>query len=119
MPVTERTRLWQRRKKKTRRQLERCERPQLVVYRTAKHIYASLVDLEGKTLTAVSTRTPAVRSGLTSTGNVDAAKKVGGAIAATALERDIREGTFNRNGFTFTGRIKALADAAREGGLTF
>ena len=96
------------------------QRPQLLVYRSGKHIYAQLVDSgTGRTLTGASTRTPAVREGLESTKDVDAAKKVGAEIAKAALSRDIREVTFNRNGFVYGGRIKALADGAREAGLSF
>ena len=120
MATTGRKKLWHRRKKKTRKQLGFGERPQLTVYRSAKHIYAQIIDpLSGKTLTGISTRSPAVRGDLNSTGDVEAAKRVGAAIAKAALDREIREVTFNRNGFVFTGRVKALADAAREAGLSF
>jgi large subunit ribosomal protein L18 len=120
MATAERRRQWLRRKKRVRRQLAHTERPLLTVYRSGKHIYALLVDpLSGKTLVSTSTRTPALRQGLTSTKDVDAAKKVGAAIARLALDRGIQEVGFNRNGFVFTGRVKALADSAREAGLRF
>ncbi len=120
MPGELRRRLWKRRKKRARKQLEKCERPLLVVYRTARHTYAQLVDpITGKTITGASTRSPAVREGLKSSGNVDAARAVGAMIAARALERDIVDIAFNRNGFVFHGRVKAVADAAREAGLVF
>ena len=120
MATTERRRQWLRRKKKVRRQLGHTERPLLTVYRSSKHIYALLVDpLSGNTLVSTSTRTPSVRDGLSSTRDVDAAKKVGAAIARLALDRGIQEVGFNRNGFVFTGRVKALADSAREAGLRF
>lgn len=120
MATTERTRLRKRRKRHVRRQLRKTERPQLTIYRSSKHIYAQLVDsLSGKTLTSVSTRSPSVREGLKSTKDADAAKKVGAAIAKLAQEREIKEVSFNRNGFVYTGRIRALADAAREAGLKF
>ena len=120
MAVTERTRRRLRRKKHVRRQLRASERPLLTVYRSSKHIYAQIVDeLTGRTLTSASTRSPAVRDGLKSTGDKDAAKKVGEQIARLALERDISKVSFNRNGFVFMGRVKALADAAREAGLQF
>ncbi len=116
MPV--RRRLWQKRKVRVRKQLRRTEIPLLTVYRSSKHIYASLNDpLTGKTLTSVSTRSPALREGLEKTGDRAAAKKVGEAIAAAALERKIERVAFNRNGFISSGRIKALADGAREAGL--
>jgi large subunit ribosomal protein L18 len=120
MSVSRRKALLERRKLRTRKQLARGERPLLTVYRSSKHIYAQITDpLSGKTLTGVSTRSPGVRDGLESTKDVDAAKKVGTAIAKLALEREIRAVSFNSNGFVYTGRVKALADAAREAGLAF
>jgi len=120
MAMQERRRLWSRRRKRSRRQLRASERPLLTVYRSSKHIYAQIVDpLTGKTITGASTRSPAVREGLKNTQDVEAAKKVGAAIAQLARDRKIKKVSFNRNGFVFTGRVKALADAAREGGLNF
>ncbi len=120
MAITEARRLWSRRKQRARKQLRKTERPLLTVYRSSKHIYAQIVDpITGKTITGASTRTPRVREGLKTTQNIDAAKKVGATIAELALAKEIREVSFNRNGFVFTGRIKALADAAREAGLSF
>jgi large subunit ribosomal protein L18 len=119
MSVSRRKQLLERRKRHTRKQMRTCERPMLTVFRSTKHIYAQIVDpLTGKTLSGVSTRSPGVRDGLGSTKDVDAAKKVGAAIAKLALEKNIRQVSFNRNGFVYTGRVKALADAAREAGLT-
>jgi large subunit ribosomal protein L18 len=115
-----RDRLWLRRKRHVKRQLARCERPLLTFHRSSKHIYAQLVDpLSGKTLTSVSTLHDPVAEGLKSKKDAEAAKRVGAAIARLALERNIQEVTFNRNGFVYTGRVKALADAAREAGLKF
>ena len=120
MSVSNRKFLLERRKRRVKKQLARCERPLLTVYRSSKHIYAQIVDpLSGKTLSGVSTRSPGVRDGLESTKDVEAAKRVGTAIAKLALAKEIREVSFNRNGFVYTGRVKALADAAREAGLTF
>jgi large subunit ribosomal protein L18 len=120
MSAIERRRLRLRRKKKTRKQLQAAARPQLLVYRSGKHIYAQLVDsATGRTLTGASTRTPEVRAGLETTKDVEAAKRVGAQIAKVALSRDIHEVTFNRNGFVYAGRVKALADGAREAGLRF
>ena len=120
MPVSRRKFLLERRKLRVRKQLSKTQRPLLTVYRSSKHIYAQITDpMSGKTLTGVSTRNADVREGLESTKDVDAAKKVGTAIAKLALQREIREVSFNRNGFVYTGRIKALADAAREAGLHF
>lgn len=107
------------RKTRVVRQLGRSQRPRLTVYRSAKHIYAQLVDVSGRTVASVSTRSPSVREGLSSTGNVEAAKKVGTAIAELARQRQIEEVVFNRNGFLFHGRVKALAEGAREAGLRF
>ncbi len=96
------------------------DRPLLTVYRSAKHMYAQIVDpITGRTIAGASTRTRGVRAGLKTTGDVGAAKKVGTAIAELALAKKIREVSFNRNGFVYTGRVKALADAAREAGLRF
>ena len=98
----------------------RSTRTRLTIYRSARHIYALLVDSEtGRTLGSVSTRTKSVAEGLKSTGNVEAAKKVGQAVAALAREKQIDAVVFNRNGFLYHGRVKALADAAREAGLQF
>ncbi len=119
MAITERRRLWERRKLRSRKQLRACEHPLLTVYRSSKHIYAQIVDpLTGRTLAGASTRSPGVRDGLTSTSDVEAAKRVGSAIAQKALDQDIRQVVFNRNGFVFSGRVKAIADAAREAGLS-
>ena len=120
MAISERRKNWLRRKRRTRKQLSRTERTILSVYRSSKHIYAQLVDpLSGKTLTSVSTRTPAVRANLENSQDIEAAKKVGTAIAKIALDKKIEKVSFNRNGFVFTGRVQALADAAREAGLKF
>ena len=100
--------------------IARSTRTRLTVYRSAKHIYAQLVDSEtGRTIGSVSTRTQAVAESLTSSGNVEAAKRVGKAIADLAREKKIDAVVFNRNGFLYHGRVKALAEAAREAGLQF
>lgn len=92
----------------------------MTVYRSSRHIYAQIVDpLSGRTLTSASTRSPGIREGLRSSQDSEAAKKVGESIAKLALEREIKAVAFNRNGFVYTGRVKALADAAREAGLEF
>ena len=107
------------RKARTRTSLGRTERVVLTVFRSSKHTYAQLVEnATGKTLATASTRDPAVVDA-GSTGNVDAAKKVGEAIAKIAKEKSINEVVFNRNGFLFHGRVKAVADGAREAGLQF
>ena len=105
---------------RVRRRLETSQRPRLTVFRSAKHIYAQLEDgVTGRTLGGASTRSPALRGELARTGNVAAAKRVGRAIAEVARARCIERVVFNRNGFLFHGRVKALAEAAREAGLEF
>jgi large subunit ribosomal protein L18 len=92
-------------------------RPRLNVFKSARHIYAQLIDdTTGVTLVSVSTL---VAEGLSYTGNIEAATKVGAAIAKKALEKDITAVVFDRNGFLYHGRVKALAEAARENGLSF
>ncbi len=93
-------------------------RPRLSVYRSLHHIYAQVVsDESGRTLLAVSTLSPGVREGLRNKRNLESAKAVGKAIAERCLQGGIRQVVFDRNGFLYHGRIKALADAAREAGL--
>ena len=97
------------------------ERPRLSVFRSSKHIYAQLIDdYAGKTLAYVgSSDTEARGSSLKNGGNVAAAKVIGKAIAAKAKELGITKVAFDRSGRQYHGRVKALADAAREGGLQF
>ena len=97
-----------------------AERPRLSVFRSAKHITAQIIDdVSNTTLVHASTNVKEVSDGLKYTGNVDAAKAVGEVIAKKALEKNIKQVVFDRNGFLYHGRIKALADAAREAGLSF
>jgi large subunit ribosomal protein L18 len=108
------------RRARAARSIARTERTRLTVYRSAKHIYAQLVDGEtGRTIASTSSRSKAVTGGVSVSGKVDAAKLVGKAIAEIARERQIDEVVFNRNGFLYHGRVKALAEAAREAGLRF
>lgn len=94
-------------------------RPRLSVFRSAKHIYAQLInDTERITLLACSTLSTDATQ-LKSSGNIEAASFVGKKIAELALSKGISSVVFDRNGFLYHGRIKALADAAREGGLVF
>jgi large subunit ribosomal protein L18 len=100
--------------------MERNTLTRLTVYRTSKHITAQLDEAEsGKTIVSISTNSKSVMGDDTSTGNIAAAKKVGTAIAEAAKEKQISEVVFNRNGFLYHGRVKALAEAAREAGLKF
>lgn len=96
------------------------QRPRLNVFKSARHIYAQLIDdTAGATLAAVSTTIDEISTGLKYTGNIEAARKVGAEIAKMALAKDISVVVFDRNGFLYHGRVKALAEAARENGLTF
>lgn len=95
-------------------------RPRLCVFRSNKHIYAQIID-DGlmHTLVAASTKEKAVAASLKNTSNIDAAAAVGAAIAQKAVAKGIKEIVFDRGGYLYHGKIKALADAAREGGLVF
>ena len=96
------------------------ERPRLSVFRSDKHIYVQLIDdTDGKTLVAASTTHGETRGDLKNGGNITAAKKVGAVIAQRAKAAGITQVAFDRAGRKYHGRIKALADAAREGGLKF
>ncbi len=96
------------------------ERPRLCVFRSSKHIYVQIIeDVTGRTLVTASTASKDLVDGVKNTGNIEAAKVVGQAIAKKALEKNIKQVVFDRNGFLYHGRIKALADAAREAGLSF
>ena len=111
---------WLARKGRIARRLKKTDRIRLTVFRSARHIYAQLDDPEsGRTLGSVSTRSNGLLDSESQTGTVEAAKKVGQAIAVLAKEKDIQEVVFNRNGFLYHGRVKALAEAAREAGLKF
>jgi large subunit ribosomal protein L18 len=95
-----------------------AERPRLNVFRSNKHIYAQVID-DVKAVTLVSASTLDKEFNLESTGNVEAAKKVGELVAKRALEKGIKSVVFDRGGYLYHGRVKALADAAREAGLEF
>jgi large subunit ribosomal protein L18 len=97
-----------------------AERPRLSVFRTSSHIYAQVIDdVAGHTLVAASTLSPELKDHPGHRGNVEAAKKVGQLVAQKALAAGISEVCFDRGGFLYHGRVKALADAAREAGLQF
>jgi large subunit ribosomal protein L18 len=96
------------------------ERPRLSVYRSSKHIYAQIIDdFAGRTLASVATTDGSVRGDLKNGGNIGAAKQAGKAIAEKAREIGVTKVAFDRGGRQYHGRVKALADAAREGGLQF
>lgn len=97
-----------------------AERPRLVVFRSHKHMYCQVIDDDrGITLVAANTAEPEFRAAKPYGGNVKAAVEVGKAIAARAKDKGIAMVSFDRGGYLYHGRIKALADAAREGGLKF
>lgn len=96
------------------------DRPRLTVFRTGRHIYAQIIDdMAGVTLASASTQMKTLRDQIKYGGNKDAAKAVGTALAKQAQEVGIKAVCFDRNGYKYHGRIKSLADAAREAGLAF
>ena len=108
-----------RRAKKTRIRIALARATRLVVSRSNCHIYAQIIAPEGNRVVAsASTLTKELRKGLKSTGNIAAATAVGKEIAARAKQAGVEKVAFDRSGFKYHGRIKALADAAREAGLT-
>ena len=97
-----------------------AERPRLAVFRSNNHMYAQIIDdTVGKTLVSASTLEKEVKAELEKTNNVDAAAYLGTAIAKKAIEKGIKTVVFDRGGFIYQGKIKALAEAAREAGLEF
>jgi large subunit ribosomal protein L18 len=111
-----------RRKARVRRAIRKAAngRPRLSVFRSSKQIYAQVIDDErGTTLAAASSLEKDMRDKLKSGGNVDAAKEVGRLIAERASAAGVTSVVFDRSGYLYHGRVKALADAAREGGLSF
>jgi large subunit ribosomal protein L18 len=107
--------------KRVRRKIKgSSETPRLAVYRGHKHIYAQIID-DGKgfTLASASTLSPDLKGQLKVTDNVEAAKAVGDLIAKKASEKGISKVVFDRRGYAYIGKVKALADAARAGGLQF
>lgn len=116
MSVKKETRL--RRARKARLKMRELEAVRLCVYRSSQHIYAQVLSADGaKVLASASTLDKELRDA--ATGNVDAAKKVGQLVAERAKAAGITQVAFDRSGFKYHGRVKALADAAREGGLEF
>ena len=107
-----------RRARKARLKMRELEAVRLCVYRSSQHIYAQVISADGaKVLASASTLDKELRDG--ATGNVDAAKKVGLLVAERAKAAGVTQVAFDRSGFKYHGRVKALADAAREGGLEF
>lgn len=96
------------------------ERPRLTIFRSARHIYAQVVDdVGGLTLAAASTMSPDLKGNVGEGDKTEAAKKVGALVAKICLEKKIEKVVFDRNGYLYHGRVKALAEAAREAGLQF
>jgi large subunit ribosomal protein L18 len=108
-----------RRAKRARRTFIENGVTRLVMHRTPRHSYAQVISPEGKVLAAASTVEKDIRSAVDSTGNVEAAAAVGKAIAERAVKNGVEKVSFDRGGFKYHGRVKALADAAREAGLQF
>jgi large subunit ribosomal protein L18 len=117
---SDKTRWAAARRVRVARSLAGTNRPRLTVFRSSKHIYAQLIDpVSGRTIGTASTNSKAAAAEDSGGGKIEAAKRVGKAIAEIAREKKIQEVAFNRNGFLFHGRVKALAEAAREAGLRF
>lgn len=109
-----------RRARKTRMKIREQEAVRLCVHRTPQHIYAQVISSDGaKVLASASTLDKQVKGSLKSSGNVETAKIVGKLVAQRAIDAGIAHVAFDRSGFDYHGRIKALAEAAREGGLQF
>lgn len=109
-----------RRARKTRSQIKSLQATRLCVFRSPRHIYAQVIsNTGGEVLASASTAEKDVKSGLKYSGNVDAASVVGKLIAERAKAAGVESVAFDRGGFKYHGRIKALADAARENGLKF
>ena len=111
----------ERRKLRIRRKISgTSERPRMSVFRSARHIYAQVVDdVAGETLAHASTLSRDVRGDLSESNKLDAAKKVGKTIARLLLAKGIDKVVFDRSGYLYHGRVRALADAAREAGIKF
>jgi large subunit ribosomal protein L18 len=121
MNIQDKNRHLERRKRRVRKNIFGTgERPRLNVFRSRAHIYAQIIDdLRGHTLAAASTLDTDLRSALKSTGSVVAAKAVGKLLAERAKAAKVSAVVFDRGGRLYHGRIKALAEASREGGLQF
>ena len=111
-----------RRKRRVRSALRRSAggRPRLSVFRSSKHIYAQVIDdQKGETLASASSLEKDMRTTTNTGANIDAARAVGKLLAERAVKKGIKEVVFDRGGYLYHGRVKALADAARESGLSF
>jgi large subunit ribosomal protein L18 len=110
----------QRRARKTRAKIRELGTPRLCIHRTPRHIYAQVIDSSGdKVLASASTLDRKLRTDMKGTGNADAAAAIGKAVAERAKAAGVSAVAFDSSGFKYHGRVKALADAARESGLEF
>ncbi len=109
------------RKKRVKRKLKQSsDRPRLSVFRSALHIYAQVIDdLKGETLASASSLEKTMRDAGKTGANIDAAKAVGKLLAERAVKNGVKEVVFDRGGYLYHGRVKALGEAARESGLSF
>ena len=120
--MSNRNALFARRQRRTRFALRQAAggRPRLSVFRSGKHIYAQVIDdLKGETLASASSLEKTMRDAGNSGADIDAAKAVGKLLAERAAEKGVKEVVFDRGSYLYHGRVKALADAARESGLSF
>jgi len=108
-----------RRATRSRAKIRELKAMRLSVHRTAQHIYAQILDVDSRVVAVASTVQKSLKGSLKTTGNSEAAAAVGKAIAEAAKAKGITEVAFDRSGFKYHGRVKALADAAREHGLQF
>ncbi|SHI26691.1 50S ribosomal protein L18 [Ferrimonas marina] len=108
-----------RRATRARKNIQEMGATRLVVHRTPRHIYAQVITADAIVVAAASTVEKAIAEQVKGTGNIDAAKAVGKAVAERALEKGVKSLAFDRSGFKYHGRVAALADAAREAGLQF
>jgi len=121
------TRILEQNRRRARRKLAirkniygTSDRPRLTVFKSARHIYVQIIDdVKGHTLVSASTQAKDVRPAVKNGGNMTAAKQIGESIAEKALAAGIKAVVFDRNGFRYHGRLRALADAARQKGLQF
>lgn len=120
MKLTRKESIHRRHERVRRKVFGTSERPRLAVFRSNEHIYAQVIDdTKHHTLVAASTLEPTLKSELSSGANCDASARVGKLIAERALQAGIQKVVFDRGGNLYHGRVKALAEAAREGGLDF
>ena len=121
--ITKNTReRWSKKKASIRKKISgTAERPRLTIYRSGKHIYARIIDdAAGRTIVAASTLSKELREGVKTTkSKMEVAKMVGKTAAKLALDKNIKEVVYDRNGYLYHGRVKAVADGAREAGLKF